>query len=178
MFEALQPRPLRHRAAMLAGAAAVSAAAAATLPPAAAAVVAGVAVLLCGRPVAPADPRDHPLRRHLAICRRREERAFVLVASAPGRRAMTGELRISDSAVAASYRGDATLVAVVDGEELARDRITERLRAAHGQELTIGWAAFPDDGLTLDALVDAASARAGETRAGRPAARRSAGRSP
>jgi hypothetical protein len=185
MFDSLQPLSTRRHSATLAAAVGVSAAAAAVLPPVAVAgvvavVVAG-AVLLSGRPVAPADPRDHALRRHLAICRRREERAFVLVASAPGRRrAMTAELRISDSAVAASRRGASTLAAVVDGQELSRERITERLRALHGDELRVGWAAFPDDGLTLDALVEVASARAGQASKGgvQPAARGSAGRSP
>ncbi|MEA2127239.1 MAG: hypothetical protein QOJ85_130 [Solirubrobacteraceae bacterium] len=181
MFAWLQPLWSRRRAAALIGAAGVSAAAAAFLPPVGAAAVVAVAVLCCGLAVgAPPDPRDHALRRHLAICRRREERAFVLVASAAGRRhAMTADLRISDSSVAASQRGDSTLVAVVDAREHARERITERLRTAHGHELRVGWATFPDDGLTLDALVDLASARAGRMSGGpHAAAGRSAGRSP
>ena len=183
MFDSLQPLTMtRHRAAALIGAVVVSAAAAAFLPPAGAAAVVAVAVLLlCGRPVAAGDPRDHALRRHLAICRRREERALVLVASASGRRgSMTTDLRISDSTVAVSRRGDSTLVAVLDGRELSRERITERLREAHGQELKVGWATFPDDGLTLDALVEIASARAGRASSAgtQPASRRSAGRSP
>lgn len=178
MFDSLQPLMMtRQRTAALIGAVGVSAAAAALLPPVAAAAVVAVVVLVCGRPVAQADPRDHALRRHLAICRRREERALVLVASAPGRRpSMTSELRISDSTVAVARRGDSTLVAVLDGRELSRERITERLRETHGQELKVGWATFPDDGLTLDALVEIASARAGRTAGAgsRPAARRSA----
>jgi hypothetical protein len=181
MFAWLQPLWSRRRAAALIGAAGVSAAAAAFLPPVAAAAVVVAAVLCSSWPVAaPPDPRDHALRRHLAICRRREERAYVLVASAAGRRrAMTADLRISDSAVATSQRADSTLVAVVDAREHARERITDRLRAAHGQGLRVGWATFPDDGLTLDALVDLASARAGRKSGGpQPAARRSAGRSP
>jgi hypothetical protein len=92
---------------------------------------------------------------------------------------MTADLRISDSSVAASRRGNSTLVAVVDAREHARERITERLRSAHGQELRVGWATFPDDGLTLDALVDLASARAGRMSGGpQSATRRSAGTSP
>jgi hypothetical protein len=181
VFAWLQPLWSRRRAAALIGAAGVSAAAAALLPPVAAAVVVAVAVVCCGLAVGtPPDPRDHALRRHLAICRRREERAFVLVASAPGRRrAMTADLRISDSSVAASQRGNSTLAAVVDAREHARERITERLRSAHGQELRVGWATFPDDGLTLDALVDLASARAGRMSGGpQSATRRSAGTSP
>jgi hypothetical protein len=181
MFDSLQPLSLRRRAAALIGAVVVSAAAAALLPPLAAAAVVAVAVVLSGWPAWPAGPRDHALRRHLAICRRREERAVVLVARAPGRRrALSGELRISDSAIVASHRSDTTLVVVVDGQELSRERIAERLRATHGSELLIGWATFPDDGLTLDALVDLASARAGAARRGgtRPASPRSSERSP
>lgn len=180
MLDSLQPLSLRRRAAALIGAVVASAAAAAFLPPLAAAAVVAVAVLLSGWPAWPAGPRDHALRRHLAICRRREERAVVLVARAPGRRrALSGELRISDSAVVASHRSDTTLVIVVDGQELSRERIAERLRATHGRELLIGWAMFPDDGLTLDALVDLASARAGAARRdGTRPAPRSSERSP
>jgi hypothetical protein len=180
MFAWLQPVWSRRRAAALIGAAGVSAAAAAFLPPVAAAAVVAIVVLYCGRPAAQSDPRDHALRRHLAICRRREERAFVLVASAAGRRhAMTADLRISDSSVAVSQRGDSTLVAVVDAREHSRERVTERLRAAHGEGLRVGWATFPDDGLTLDALVELATARSGRMSGGpHRAAGRSAGRSP
>jgi hypothetical protein len=180
MLDSLQPLSLRRRAAALIGAMVVSAFAAASLPPAAAAAVVAVAVLLSGWPAWPAGPRDHALRRHLAICRRREERAVVLVARAPGRRrALTGELRISDSAIVASRRTDTTLVVVIDGQELSRERIAERLRATHGRELLIGSAIFPDDGLTLDALVDLASARAGAVRPGtQRAAPQSSERSP
>jgi hypothetical protein len=178
MFELLQPLSM-PRVALLAAAAGISAAAAVFLPPLAAAAVVAVAVFVCGRPAAPTEPGDHALRRHLAICRRREDRAYVLVAGAPGRgRAMTSELRISDSAIVASHRGDAMLVAVVDAQELSRERITARLRATHGEDLKVGWATFPDDGLTLDTLVDLAAGRASQASSGRtqPAARRSAGR--
>ena len=181
MLDSLQPLSLRRRAAALIGAVIVSAAAAAFLPPAGAAAVVAVAVLLSGWPAWPAGPRDHALRRHLAICRRREERAVVLVARAPGRRrALSSELRISDSAVVASHRSDTTLVAVVDGQELSRERVAERLRATHGRELLVGWAMFPDDGLTLDALVEIASTRAGAARSGgtQSGAPRSSERSP
>ena len=181
MFDSLQPLSPGRRAAALIGAVIVSAAAAAFLPPVAAAAVVAVAVGLSGWPAWPAGPRDHALRRHLAIGRRREERAVVLVARAPGRgRALTGELRISDSAVIASHRRDTTLVVVLDGQELSRERVAERLRATHGRELLVGWATFPDDGLTLDALVDLASARAGAAARSRTQSspRRSPERSP
>lgn len=151
----------RHQAAALASAVGVSAAAAALLPTGGTMAVVAAAVLLCGRVPASGDPPDHALRRHLAICRRRQERALVLLASGAGRRqAMTADLRISDSAVAESGRHGSTLVAVVDANELAQARITERLRARHGDALRIGWAAFPDDGMTLDTLVDVAASRA------------------
>ena len=73
---------------------------------------------------------------------------------------ITSDLRISDSAVAEVHRGATVLVAVLDGQELARDRIVERLSERHGEQLRVGSAIFPDDGLTLDGLVDLAAARA------------------
>lgn len=156
------PMPLpRQRVAALTTAAGVSAGAAAVLPPAGAGVITAVAVtLLFGREFAPSRPRDHALRRHLAICRRREERALVLVASTPGRhRSLDEELRISDSAISGSRRGGSTLVAVIDWQEQSRERISQRLLDHHGPRLDAGWAAFPEDGMTLDALVEVASSR-------------------
>lgn len=171
MAQHLESLTKRHQAAALASAVGVSAAAAALLPTGGTMAVVAAAVLLCGRRPASGDPPDHALRRHLAICRRREERAFVLVAGVAGRRqAMTADLRISDSAVAESSRRGSTLVAVVDAHELAQARITERLRARHGEALHIGWAAFPDDGMTLDMLVAVAGSRADGIAAAEPPA--------
>jgi hypothetical protein len=149
-------------------AAAVSAAAvaAAALPPLAAAAVAAAAVFPAVRrawlrPGESAELGDIALRRHLAICRRREERAAVVVASIQGRHAeIARDLRISDSAVVRTAPLGALLVAVVDGQELALARIEARLREQHPGPLAIGSAMFPDDGLTLDVLVAVASARA------------------
>lgn len=151
----------RQRVAALFTAAGVTAGAAAVLPPVGAGAIAAVAVtLLFGREAAPSKPRDHGLRRHLAICRRREERALVLVAATPGRhRPLAEELRISDSAISESRRGGSTLVAVIDWEEQSRERISQRLLDRHGPRLDAGWAAFPDDGMTLDALVEVAASR-------------------
>jgi hypothetical protein len=150
-----------------AGAACAAALAAALLAPAAAALVAAAAVTVALVPVlrrSAAAPGDQALRRHLAICRRREEGALVLVACVPGRRgAMASDLRISDTALVEIRREGSLLVAVVDGQELSRERIAERLRAKHGDALTVGSATFPDDGLTLDGLVEIASARARTT---------------
>jgi hypothetical protein len=144
----------------LAAAAGVLAAGVTVLPPAVAAAIAVVACLLHARRAAPAKPLDHALRRHLAICRRREERAYVLVATAPGRpRSMTELLRISDSAVGERRPGGSVVVAVIDAHEFSRERVTQRLLEKHGTQLRVGWSAFPDEGVTLDALVDVARSR-------------------
>jgi hypothetical protein len=149
------------RAVALAAAAGAVAAGVTFLPPAVAAALAVAAGLLYGRRAAPTKPLDHALRRHLAICRRREEGAFVLVATAPARpRTMTERLRISDSAIAERRPGGSVLVAVIDAHELSRERVTQRLLEQHGAQLKVGWATFPEEGMTLDALVNVARARA------------------
>jgi hypothetical protein len=163
MSDSLQRPTTRHqvRGAALAAAAGVVAAGVTVLPPAVAAAIAVAAGLLYARRAAPAKPLDHALRRHLAICRRREEGAFVLVATAPARpRSMTELLRISDSAVAERRPGGSVLVAVIDAHELSRERVTQRLLEQHGAQLKVGWAKFPEEGMTLDALVNVARARA------------------
>jgi len=138
------------------------AAGAASLPPAVAAAGAAAAILAIACRGSAAVARDQPLRRHIAVCRRRGERALVLLATTPQRRrAMDADLRISDSAVSEWRRGRSSLVAVVDEHEQSRRCITERLHDRHGGRLEIGWATFPDDGVTLDALLEVARSRVG-----------------
>jgi hypothetical protein len=111
---------------------------------------------------APARAAIGELDRHLARCRRREEPADVLVATIPGagertRQGLQACLRLTDSVEVRRARHGLELVAVFDGEDLDRDALERRLLvAAGGQDVRLGWARFPDDGLTLDALLEAA----------------------
>jgi hypothetical protein len=105
----------------------------------------------------PALPGDHALRHHLATCRRRGRPADVVVARVPGAHPhLASELRITDSAMSEVAGGHTVLTAVVDRHELSRAGLVRRL-AEPGGDVRAGWAAFPEDGATLDALVDVAA---------------------
>jgi hypothetical protein len=111
---------------------------------------------------APARVAVGELDRHLARCRRREEPAEVLVATIRGAgertriRVLTC-FRLTDSVEARRTRSGVEVVAVFDGGDLDRDALERRLLAAAGGcESRLGWARFPDDGPTLDALLEAA----------------------
>jgi hypothetical protein len=98
------------------------------------------------------------LGRHLAACRRRGSRADVLVARFPGlvvtgAARLAGALRLSDSVALRQNGPELELRAVVDRDGLDRERLEERLRLLCGPDLSCGWAAFPEDGLTLDTLL-------------------------
>jgi hypothetical protein len=112
-------------------------------------------------PAAAARPVVGELDRHLARCRRREEPAEVLAAAIAGAGDKTCErllgcFRLTDSVEARRVRHGVDLVAVFDADDLDRDALERRLLAVvDGCEVRFGWARFPDDGLTLDALVEA-----------------------
>jgi hypothetical protein len=100
--------------------------------------------------------------RHLMRCRRREEAADVLCAViADGRDAsrarLLGCFRLTDSVEVRRVRHGLELTAVFDAEGLERDALERRLLAAtNGHAVRFGWARFPDDGLTLQALKEIA----------------------
>jgi hypothetical protein len=101
------------------------------------------------------------LGRHLSACRRRGDGAEVLVArvprlGAPSVRELAGALRIADSVAVAQRGTTVELHAVVDSVDLDREGLEERLRALCGPGLSCGWARFPQDGVTLDALLEQA----------------------
>jgi len=116
-------------------------------------------------------------QRDIMRCRRREETASVLVArlSRDGRLA-PGDLvacfRLTDSVAAGRRGGSIELVAVFDDHRLERDGLERRLlAAARGARVELEWLRFPEDGVTLEALVArgraALSARNGRRRAPR-----------
>jgi hypothetical protein len=102
------------------------------------------------------------LERQLARCRRRGESATVLVARVAGHHATVQHvrslLRLSDAVLAARAVSGVDLCAVIDGVDLDREALEERLRHSLSADLLCGWAVFPDEGLTLDLLIAAARA--------------------
>jgi hypothetical protein len=101
------------------------------------------------------------LERQLARWRRREEAATILVIEAkPGYpiRRLAATFRSTDAvAVVSTIRG-ARLVAALDDHGLDRLALEGRLAALAEGRLRSGWASFPADGTTLEALVENASA--------------------
>jgi hypothetical protein len=111
-----------------------------------------------GRP-ASAEPEleEIALRRQLAASRRRGLPAELLVARAAevDPEAVRASLRISDfTVVRAGPRGTVELQALVDTSSLDRGALQQRLRHGLGGHWIFGWARFPDDGATFDALLD------------------------
>lgn len=129
----------------------------------------GSAVGLRERSDAVAIDPLHPARTELARARRCAEQADVMVVPLPREgpppREVAATLRVTDG-VAASRNGDGwELCAVIaDADrDTARQSIERRLLAAANGELAVGWATFPDEGLTLDDLLDLARDRARAT---------------
>jgi hypothetical protein len=100
------------------------------------------------------------LERHIMRCRRRQEPAAVLVvriadAGRTGPEQLRACFRLTDSVAIRRTRHGFELVGVFDEEGLDRDALEWRLRAALGGIATcFGWSRFPDDGFTLDMLVE------------------------
>lgn len=108
------------------------------------------------------------LQRHLARCRRRGETASALVvglpAGAPMRKEVAETLRITDSAAVRRIGNRWELNAILDAEDLPRSIVEGRLALALAtSDVVFGWASFPADGLTLDALFEQARARTAST---------------
>jgi hypothetical protein len=99
---------------------------------------------------------------HLARCRRRRESASVLVAridSLKGVRVdeLVARLRITDSVAVLRLHHGCELHGVFDDHELARVRVEQRLRELlPAGSVAFSWARFPDDGVTLAALIEEA----------------------
>jgi len=99
------------------------------------------------------------LERHIMRCRRRQEPAAVLVvriaaAGRTGPERLRACFRLTDSVAIRRTRHGFELVGVFDEDGLDRDALEWRLRAALGGITTcFAWSRFPDDGFTLDTLV-------------------------
>jgi hypothetical protein len=106
-------------------------------------------------------PVSQPLRqlqRHLEWCRRRNETAHLLWVHAPNvdRRTAAAALdvfRVTDS-VALIHEGDESdeIVAMLDDVNFERAGIERRLHAYLGERPGLGWANFPEDGVTIESL--------------------------
>ena len=122
--------------------------------------------------VAVRSARDelHDLERHVMRCRRREEAASVLVARVNRRPGLSqAELlawcRLTDSVAVKRVRGAFELIGVFDDEALDRTGVERRLSSTARADVHLAWARFPDDGVTLEALL--AAGRAALPAAGR-----------
>jgi hypothetical protein len=111
----------------------------------------------------------YPARLQLARFRREDKPADVLVVRLPAGRsrsraagrgsasAAAQVLRVTDGvAILPSLRG-AGLCAVLEADPVARTAIEQRLRNVYGSDVRLGWASFPNDGVTLESLVAVAS---------------------
>jgi hypothetical protein len=99
-------------------------------------------------------------QRQLMRLRRREEPAQLLVVRLPrmsSRNAakVAGALRLTDGVSVERGAGSVRIVAVLDGEDIPRDVVEQRLEElAGGAPPVFGWASFPEDGITLESLVE------------------------
>ncbi len=123
-------------------------------------VVAGsVLAAVLARPVRETVPVPlEKIQRHIEWCRRRNESAHLLWVHVPhaDREVAIGALdafRVTDS-VALLHEGNECeeIVAMVDHASFERTGLERRLRAQVGEAAGFGWAIFPEDGVTVEAL--------------------------
>ena len=132
---------------------AVVVAAAASQPWIVAAICLAVLVVDRARVRTGGDDLDLFLER----CRRRgEETSFVVVDIPPNVKALPDllqSLRVTDSLVVRSSRSGCELHGLVDGPDTVRADVERRfVDALDGISPRFGWASYPADGLTVDAL--------------------------
>jgi hypothetical protein len=150
---------------------AIALANAGTLPDAAPWLVGGVALVAAvGLAPRASGTSTEQLERHLMRCRRRQEAAAVLVArvsahaGSPQERPTSHErlttcFRLTDSVVIGRTQRGCEIAAIFDEDRFDREGLERRLRAQAGAAaLHCGWSRFPEEGLTLEALLDRARA--------------------
>ena len=103
------------------------------------------------------------LDRELMRRRRRGEPAALLLlegrCDAAAAQALKDCLRVTDTVECRIRRGRVRMRAVLDLDRLDRAAVERRLAATGDVELAAGWATFPEDGLTLATVVEAARTR-------------------
>jgi hypothetical protein len=104
------------------------------------------------------------LQRHIEWCRRREERAHLLVL--PLEEVETHELssvlesfRITDSVTLGKQNGGVELYALLDDKAFVREGLERRLSQLQGGRASFGWSTFPEDGVTIQTLIEHARAQ-------------------
>lgn len=134
---------------------------------------AALALVIAAGGSKPVKDMLYPARLQLARFRRGDKPADVLVVRLPrdrsissrtaGRRsasAAAAVLRVTDGvALVPSLRGPG-LCAVLEADPRARAAIEQRLSNACGNDIRVGWASCPDDGVSLESLVAVAVDRA------------------
>lgn len=111
----------------------------------------------------------YPARMQLARCRRSGQPADILVVGFPastsiagGRQsrrwagAVSSVLRVTDGVSMVPSLGGNGLCAVLYSDGRARSAIDQRIRRACGDEIRLAWATSPDDGVTLESLLEVA----------------------
>jgi hypothetical protein len=123
----------------------------------------------------------YPARMQLARFRRSGQPADILVVqvspsgSLAGRRqvrecasAVSSVLRVTDGVSMVPSLGGSGWCAVLESDEHARTAIDRRLRSACGSAVRLAWATSPDDGATLEALLEVGLNRLPPRESGRP----------
>jgi hypothetical protein len=123
----------------------------------------------------------YPARMQLARFRRTGEPADILVIELPasislaGRRptgkcasAVSSVLRATDGVSTVPSLGGNGLCAVVESDGRARSAIDRRLREACGSQIRLAWASSPEDGVTLESLLEVALDRLPQDESGAP----------
>jgi hypothetical protein len=121
----------------------------------------GIVALLVSTRGGPVVLRSHDLQRHLDWCRRRQENAHVLVMrfslrEVPKPIRILDSFRTTDSIALHYSHGLCELQAVLDDAGFSREGVERRIVEATDAGFRFGWAAFPADGVTLDALIETA----------------------
>jgi hypothetical protein len=111
----------------------------------------------------------YPARMQLARCRRSGQPADILVVEPPaststavGRQsrrcasAVSSVLRVTDGVSMVRTLGGKVMCAVLESDGRARSAIDQRLRSACGNEIRLAWASSPEDGVTLESLLEVA----------------------
>jgi hypothetical protein len=148
----------------------------ALVPALVAATTAALAWIAAGSLIAFAIGRDEhlgsdrmdDLRRRISAARRRDERVDVVVftlaaVDLAGRASFLGSFRLTDSSSVHRVGGGLNeVVMALDHAGLERAGVERRIATQVGMGPRFGWATFPDDGVTLEALLETARRRAHE----------------
>jgi hypothetical protein len=107
-------------------------------------------------------PRVDDLRRHISAARRRNERADVVVFTLPAAdlaEPLLASFRLTDSTAVTHVGRLVDVELVLDHAGLDRAGVERMIASQLATSPPFGWATFPDDGVTLEALFDTARNR-------------------